>query len=195
MKQLVFMLWLSTEKMLNPEGFVSTLTQHETLVTYNLRCKYSLCSIMELEHYEFMVAKFCVCWIWGARDYIDLIWIFIFICAVVQHGRAATSITSKPQGYRGLLNWCWESRWKPWIHFVVFWGTVPILVLPAWSDQSQLQFIFQLNVGSNMRGSKTLAFYHAHLSGHCIVKHKCSNGWLCLWSFFRVYIIYINEWA
>lgn len=46
--------------MLNPEGFVSTLTQHETLVTYNLRCKYSLCSIMELEHYEFMVAKFCV---------------------------------------------------------------------------------------------------------------------------------------
>lgn len=124
------MLWLSTEKMLNPEGFVSTLTQHETLVTYNLRCKYSLCSIMELEHYEFMVAKFCVCWIWGARDYIDLFWIFIFICAVVQHGRAATSIASKPQGYRGLLNWCWESRWKPWVHFIVFWGTS--LQSPFW---------------------------------------------------------------
>lgn len=192
------MLWLSTEKMLNPEGFVSTLTQHEMLVTYNLRCKYSLCSIMELEHYEFMVAKFCVCWIWGARDYIDLFWIFNFYlcCGAAwegsnQHCLKAPGIQRTTQLMLGIQ----VKTLGTFRCFLRYESSVPILVLPAWSDQSQLRFIFQLNVGSNTRGSKTLAFYHAHSSGHCILKHKCSNGWLCLWSFFRVYIIYINEWA
>lgn len=31
--------WISTEKIVNPDGYVTTLTQQQTLVTCLLRCK------------------------------------------------------------------------------------------------------------------------------------------------------------